>query len=78
MKNENIPTPPASDGRPGATPKLINASKLAEILGISQRTIWRLISKGQLIQPVRIGTSVRWRLDQVNQWIEQGCPTPEQ
>ena len=59
------------------TPTLINAHELAEILGISQRTIWRLISTGKLIQPIRIGTSVRWRLDQVNEWIESGCPANE-
>jgi excisionase family DNA binding protein len=77
MKTENIPASP-DDGRPGLTPTLINATKLAEILGISQRTIWRLISKGQMIQPIRIGTSVRWRLDQVKSWIENGCPAPEE
>lgn len=56
---------------------LINAHELANILGISQRTIWRLIANGKLIQPIRIGTSVRWRLEQVNQWIENGCPSDE-
>lgn len=59
------------------SPKLINASDLAEMLGISERTIWRLIASGKLIQPIRIGKSVRWRLEQVNQWIESGCPTTE-
>ena len=57
------------------TPTLINANELAKILGISQRTIWRLIASGKLIQPIRIGKNVRWRLDQVNQWIENDCPT---
>lgn len=59
------------------TPTLINAHELADILGISQRTIWRLIASGKLIQPIRIGTSVRWRLDLVNDWIENGCPREE-
>lgn len=57
--------------------KLINAGELAEILNISERTIWRLIASGKLIQPIRIGKSVRWRLDEVNQWIESGCPENE-
>ena len=59
------------------TPTLINVHELAGILGVSQRTIWRLVASGKVIQPLRIGTSVRWRLDQVNHWIESGCPNNE-
>jgi len=56
-------------------PTLINAKELAGILGVSQRTIWRLISTGKLIQPIRIGSNVRWRLGEITQWIDEGCPT---
>ncbi len=55
-------------------PKLINAEELARMMGISERTLWRLLSGGRLPQPVRIGRNTRWRLAEVTEWIERGCP----
>ncbi len=57
-------------------PLLIPAEQLAKMLQISTRTLWRLLSSGKLITPVHIGGSTRWRLDQVHQWIDEGCPAP--
>jgi len=56
-------------------PKLITVRELSGLLGMSKRTIWRLLSAGQVPQPVRIGRSTRWRLDEVRRWIDSGCPT---
>jgi len=53
--------------------RLIAADELARLLDVSTRTVWRLLSAGQLVQPVRLGGSVRWRLDEVRQWINNGC-----
>ena len=58
------------------TPLLIPAEQFAEMLQISPRTLWRLLSSGKLLTPVYIGGSTRWRLEQVHQWIEEGCPPP--
>lgn len=55
-------------------PKLISASELAELMDISERTLWRLQSAGKLPSPVRIGRSTRWRLEKIREWIERGCP----
>jgi excisionase family DNA binding protein len=55
------------------TTQLINAEQFAKILGVSRRTLWRLLSAGKLISPVRIGGSTRWRLDDVRRWIDDGC-----
>ncbi len=57
-------------------PLLIPAEQLAEMLQISTRTLWRLLSSGKLITPIHIGGSTRWRLDQVHKWIDEGCPEP--
>jgi len=57
-------------------PLLISAEQLAEMLQISTRTLWRLLSSGKLLTPVHIGGSTRWRLEQVRLWIEEGCPPP--
>lgn len=55
-------------------PVLLTIRELAAILKISQRSVWRLVSSGKLIQPLHIGGSIRWRQDEVLKWIEQGCP----
>ena len=57
------------------SPLLIPAGEVARLLGISKRTLWRLLSAGKLPAPVRLGNNVRWRLDEVQQWISQGCPS---
>jgi len=58
-------------------PLLINASELAVMLNIGERTLWRLLASGKLIDPVRIGGNTRWRVDEVEAWINAGCPSPE-
>lgn len=60
-----------------ASKLLVSAEELATILDVSQRTIWRLLSARQIPSPVRFGGTVRWRLSEVNAWIEQGCPQQE-
>ena len=55
-------------------PRLISAAELAEMMQISERTLWRLQSAGKLPRPVRIGRSTRWRLEEIREWIERGCP----
>ena len=58
------------------TAVLIPAEEVAAMLGVSERTLWRLLSAGKLPQPVRIGRSTRWRAAEVREWIERGCPRP--
>lgn len=53
---------------------LIAVAELAELLGVSVRTIWRKESTGHLPAPVRIGGLVRWRRTEIMQWIDDGCP----
>jgi excisionase family DNA binding protein len=56
------------------TPMLIAADEMANLLGVSERTLWRLLSAGKVPRPVRIGRSTRWRAAEVKQWIENDCP----
>jgi excisionase family DNA binding protein len=58
------------------TAVLIPAEEVATMLGVSERTLWRLLSAGKLPEPVRIGRNTRWRAAEVRDWIEQGCPRP--
>ena len=59
---------PASGGEK-SLPRLIKATEVAELLGVSPRTLWRLLSEGGVPQPVRLGGSTRWRLSDVESWI---------
>lgn len=53
---------------------LMDARDVSRRLSVSTRTVWRLLSAGQLPKPVRIGRSVRWRREIIEEWILEGCP----
>ena len=55
-------------------PQLLTVDEIARLLKVSNRTIWRMRSSGQLPEPVRIGGGVRWRQSEIKNWIEEGCP----
>jgi predicted DNA-binding transcriptional regulator AlpA len=69
-----------------ATPRhedglLIRASRLWQLLGISAATGWRWHAAGKLLRPINFGTgaktTLRWRMDEVRDWIAAGCPNRE-
>jgi len=60
--------------KPEAESLLISVDVLATMLDISPRSVWRRLSSGEMIEPVRIGTCVRWRRQEVEAWIAAGCP----
>jgi predicted DNA-binding transcriptional regulator AlpA len=45
-------------------------------MGVSERTLWRLVSAGRIPVPVRIGRNTRWQMAEIRHWIELGCPAP--
>ena len=48
---------------------LLTAKDLAELLGVSLRSVWRRISDGTVPKPVRIGRLVRWHRQTIEQWL---------
>ncbi|MDZ4849679.1 MAG: helix-turn-helix domain-containing protein [Pirellulaceae bacterium] len=54
-------------------PKLLTIRELAGILKVSPRSIWRLVSSGKIMEPLRVGGSIRWREDAIRDWIDSGC-----
>jgi excisionase family DNA binding protein len=56
------------------TTTLLSAEEVAAMLGVSERTLWRLLSAGKFPEPVRFGRSTRWRPADVKDWIDRGCP----
>jgi prophage regulatory protein len=56
-------------------PVLLTVKEVAEMLGLSERTVYRLADMGKMPRPVKIGAAVRWRRSELDTWIEDGCPT---
>ena len=40
--------------------RLLCVGEIAMILGISTRSVWRLVARGDLPQPVQVGSARRW------------------
>lgn len=65
-----------SSGGEGNLPRMITIDELATILGMSKRTVWRLLAAEEIPEPIRLGGSTRWPLAEVESWIAAGCPRP--
>ncbi|MBA3483698.1 MAG: helix-turn-helix domain-containing protein [Pirellulales bacterium] len=52
---------------------LLKAEEVAQMLAISTRTLWRLVSTAGFPQPLKLGGSTRWRAAEVTAWVEKGC-----
>lgn len=55
--------------------QLLTAKALAKILSTSVRSIWRYRSSGRLPETVKIAGAIRWRQQDIEQWIALGCPS---
>ncbi len=40
---------------------LLTVREVALLLSVSTRTVWRLVSAGELVRPVALGSVARWR-----------------
>lgn len=58
--------------------KLLDVQAVAEMLGCSQRHVYRLSDAGRMPAPVRLGSLVRWSATAIREWIDQGCPSVRQ
>jgi excisionase family DNA binding protein len=57
----------------GELPPLMTINQLAKLLQCSTRTVARMRRAGHVPRPVKIGGALRWRADDVREWIEEGC-----
>ncbi|MBY0589148.1 helix-turn-helix domain-containing protein [bacterium] len=53
---------------------LVTPEQLGVWLKLSKRSLWRMRAEGLLPAPLRLRKSVRWRVADIANWIEQGCP----
>jgi excisionase family DNA binding protein len=52
----------------------LTAVQVAQVLGVSRATVWRMHASGRLPSPVRFGRVVRWRQDELEAWLRAGAP----
>ena len=56
-----------------ATAQLLDVRAVAALLGCSGRHIRRLADAGRMPPPVRLGALVRWRRQDIEDWLAGGC-----
>ncbi len=79
MSSEPIAIAPSApqSGRESA-PLLITAKECAAMVGIGQSNWYKQWSLGRVPEPVqRIGRLVRWRRQDIVDWVAAGCPVPK-
>lgn len=63
-----------TNGPDRAPAALLDARAVANLLACAPRTVWRMRDAGKMPRPVRLGSLVRWRRDDIHAWIIAGCP----
>ncbi|MFX1562892.1 MAG: helix-turn-helix transcriptional regulator [Promethearchaeota archaeon] len=56
------------------TCQLLSAKMLGDMLSLSKRQIFRLNSCGKIPAPVRINGAVRWKLSDIELFLQWNCP----
>ena len=54
--------------------RLLDVDRVAGLLGVSSRQVYRLADGGKMPRPLKIGGSVRWDRQTIESWIAAGCP----
>jgi excisionase family DNA binding protein len=58
-------------------PPLLTTPQAAKLIGCGERTLWRWSRSGIAPAPVKIGGTIRYRRDELLEWIANGCPPME-
>lgn len=62
------PADPLSAKAPTPATIAFSVRKVAELLSISVRTVWRLVAQGEIPAPRRFGRTVRWDREELLGW----------
>ena len=52
---------------------LLDVGAVAAMLACSTRHVYRLADAGRMPRPVKLGALVRWRANEIADWIAAGC-----
>ena len=58
-----------------AAAQLLDVRAVAALLGCSVRHVYRLADRGAMPPAVRLGALVRWRRQDLEDWLAHGCPS---
>jgi predicted DNA-binding transcriptional regulator AlpA len=64
-----LPAPRRSRRRRRLSPMVADARRLAQLLGLSVRTIRSLDSSGRLPRPIKLGSRTLWILREIRDWL---------
>lgn len=56
---------------------LLSAQAVARLLDIARSTLYAWDQEGRIPRPVKIGSRVYWRTEEMRRWIDAGCPLRE-
>jgi predicted DNA-binding transcriptional regulator AlpA len=55
--------------------RLLTVTDVAEFCSIAPETVRRMTERNAMPQPVRLGRAVRYRMGDIESWINAGCPS---
>jgi len=55
-------------------PFLVDTAGAARLLCLAPSTVYAMFKDGKIPKPVRIGSKLLWRVDELRRWVEAGCP----
>jgi excisionase family DNA binding protein len=58
---------------PQERPELLSVNRVAELLDASPSHVYRLADAGMMPAPIKLGNSVKWVRNALNDWIAGGC-----
>jgi excisionase family DNA binding protein len=73
MSTSTSPPPPLTAAPLRDLAALLNVRAVAALLDCSARHVYRLADAGRMPAPVKLGALIRWRADEIREWIENGC-----
>jgi predicted DNA-binding transcriptional regulator AlpA len=76
-KHQAATVPAAEPPATSIAPLAVDADGAAALCTVSVRHWLALHSSGRVPLPVRLGRSVRWRRDEIAEWLAAGCPNRE-
>jgi excisionase family DNA binding protein len=65
------------DGRalgPVDMPEMLTVGEVAEKCNCSERHVYRLVKRGEMPAPIKLGQLNRWPQQIIEEWIAAGCP----
>ena len=59
---------------PAVEPALLDVRAVGRMLDCSWRHVYRMSDGGRMPRPIKLGSLVRWRRSDLDQWLADGCP----